>query len=877
MRRPSPPPADWSSSSTASSPWFLLVPEPEPLRPCYSSFLPFLLAICSILDQRAIHLPRYTQEKQGRSILSPYAVAALIWGLATADTLFLTERTTSVICPEGWTLERLTPLIQLITSVFDSVLIVRIGRLRQSGEDQAGTWHLLGTLFLISAAALAFLAVWPSIDPINYSWSFLLRWLAVVDLVADSIAVTIGVISSIFLLGVFHPTTVGLLIVSTSVFVSIQSKIAGGIMIEAWSTWWGILTGIVVFLGVGILLHLAKSFSSHSPHAVPSRESAFSKNRYIVYSVAAFLLVFCQTAFSHAGETWRTPERLIADAKKDSDMWITMAAKSTTLESAVVEYRQRYGIPPPPNFDKWYEFAVAAKSPIIDTFDQINSDLLPFWGETPAALRQRTAYLLDHPVLSMGGLIIEDGKVEISPHVPGTHAWMLLVVKEMVEPFAEWLPNMQLAFNLDDECRISVSFDQMKAYTEDAAESRARLGAKQELLPFSAVQDPPWMKDFLNADEKIWERSSPWFFQKSKSPIFYEWISPTCPAEAPVNHYRWWNRKANCQDCSSPHMRDGFVSNWALAGDPCHQPDLAYLHGFFTSPGALAPSRGLFPVFSQSRVHNFADILYPSPWNFGDKVTSEDENAIPWTQKLNSVFWRGASSDGFAVHGTWQMFMRARFVHLVTKARASFGAESLLRLIRPSKDGRDSPAASELLSPFPPRTPKLLRDQLIVNVSFVGDFTRCDGRDCAAQHTTFYGSAAAPPPPSIGFQDSWHHRHLVDFDGAAFSGRFLPFLASASLPYRAALFRTWWEERVHAWRHFVPLDVRLTDFWPAMGYFAGTGGGEREAREIADAGREWAKRALRKEDMQVYMFRLLLEWGRIVDDRREEMGFVLGE
>jgi hypothetical protein len=30
---------------------------------------------------------------------------------------------------------------------------------------------------------------------------------------------------------------------------------------------------------------------------------------------------------------------------------------------------------------------------------------------------------------------------------------------------------------------------------------------------------------------------------------------------------------------------------------------------------------------------------------------------------------------------------------------------------------------------------------------------------------------------------------------------------------------------------------------------------------------------LRKEDMEIYFFRLLLEWGRLTDDRRDMIGF----
>jgi hypothetical protein len=78
----------------------------------------------------------------------------------------------------------------------------------------------------------------------------------------------------------------------------------------------------------------------------------------------------------------------------------------------------------------------------------------------------------------------------------------------------------------------------------------------------------------------------------------------------------------------------------------------------------------------------------------------------------------------------------------------------------------------------------------------------------------------------------------------------------------------------------VPVEGRLHDVWHLIGYFAGTekGGGNGhnlEREQIAEEGREWAAKVLRKDDMDIYMFRLLLEWGRVVDDRREEIGYGL--
>ncbi|KAH9987335.1 glycosyltransferase family 90 protein [Xylariaceae sp. FL0662B] len=844
------------------------------------TFLPFVLAIYDVLGLRPIHLSRHTHEIQGRTTSSAayarYVAVSLIWGLAATDTFLLTERGTGAICPSGWFFERMIPIAQLTILVLDAVLMYQMGKLRQSNEAQSKIWQFLATLFLVSASALAFLSIWSSIDRANLRWNLSLTWLVVVDLIADSLVVVIGIISGIYLLGIFQPTTVSLWVSMVNVFVYIQWRIVDGTMINVWSNWWGFATGVFLFLGAGALLQISQTGAFQRQ---PTGESIVSRNRYSLYTIVAFLLVFCQTVFMSPRIVHSTPGPIIANAWAESDAWLARATTSRSLGEAVAEYKERHGIPPPPNFDRWYNFATSVESPIIDTFDQIHVDLLPYWGVLPAILRQRTTHLLEHPSLSVGGIIIEGGKIEISPHILGTHRWMMDVMKEMIEPFARWLPDMQLAFNLDDECRVSIPLDHMKDYLAEAQLSRTKLAAKQKLVSFTNSQESTWTKDFLSADDKIWNENSPWFSTWSKNPIFYEWISPTCPTHSPVHKYHWWNRKAECLGCSAPHMTNGFLSNWTLSGDLCHQPDLAYLHGVLSSPSAMAPSHALFPVFSQSRLNNFADILYPSPWNFADKVSSANDKTIPWDEKLNSVYWRGASSDGFAAHGAWQTFLRARFVHMAAKAKASLTVKSFSNFMRSPRDmlSRSASTTTTLTPPTPlegaqPITPA---HQVAINVSFVGAFNRCDERDCIAEHTTFYGSPTAEPPPSLDFQEHWLHRHLIDLDGAAFSGRFLPFLKSASLPYRAALFRTWWEERVHPWRHFVPLDVRLGELWKTVGYFGESGKGSAEAEEIAQAGREWALQSLRKEDMQVYMFRLLLEWGRIVDDRREDLGFQL--
>lgn len=46
-----------------------------------------------------------------------------------------------------------------------------------------------------------------------------------------------------------------------------------------------------------------------------------------------------------------------------------------------------------------------------------------------------------------------------------------------------------------------------------------------------------------------------------------------------------------------------------------------------------------------------------------------------------------------------------------------------------------------------------------------------------------------------------------------------------------------------------------------------------DAKWIGQEGKRWAAQALRRADAEIYLFRLLLEWGRVISDKRESVGF----
>jgi hypothetical protein len=156
--------------------------------------------------------------------------------------------------------------------------------------------------------------------------------------------------------------------------------------------------------------------------------------------------------------------------------------------------------------------------------------------------------------------------------------------------------------------------------------------------------------------------------------------------------------------------------------------------------------------------------------------------------------------------------------------------------------------------------------------------TSCKSKGCLEQEREL------GTKPDILFKEHFNYRYLFDTDLRGASKRFIAFLRSNAVPFRASIFRTWYDDRLTPWLHYVPVDGRLHAVHSTLAYFTGLKGkiNEREvelrgkfedAAFIADQGRKWAEKALRKEDAEAYMFRLLLEYGRLVDDRRSEIGF----
>ncbi|KAE8148019.1 hypothetical protein BDV25DRAFT_23602 [Aspergillus avenaceus] len=559
---------------------------------------------------------------------------------------------------------------------------------------------------------------------------------------------------------------------------------------------------------------------------------------------------------------------LIYEGRQYHDSWKASAQGSRNLAEAVHQYRVKYNQHPPPGFDKWYEYATSRSSVVIDEFDQIYDNLLSFRAIPPEKIREMTHLLATNPFNDIGAISIRNGTARVQEGIKPTHAWMVTSAAKIIENFAEHLPDMDLAFNLNDEPRVSVPWEKTSVLKNQAR--------SQELPPGDSITNgwSPDRDEGWAPIEPADQTTETMFTESSFVNIFDRYVSTLCPPTSRARSQRYWDKHSICTKCIRPHSMGQFPSNWTVATDICHQPDLAFLHGFFLSPASFKVTQELVPVFSQSAIAGFSDIIFPSPWNYVDKIKYEPTDEHPdqdYTEKENTLFWIGATSEGLSRDGQWQGMPRQRLTHL-----GNNNTYNKVSVLLPSEDPQTF--SYQILDGLAPAEKLGLKTSVHVTDPIV----RCR-KDCEDQKQEL-GTG-----DRVDFQDHWKYRYLFDADGAGFSGRFLPFMQSRSLPFKTGLFRQWFDSRISAWLHFVPIDVRLHGLWSTLAYFAGVDvpNGIDENNQpkplmephdvqghwIAEEGRKWAEQALRKEDMEIYFFRLLLEWGRLTDDQRDILGY----
>ncbi|KAH7028850.1 uncharacterized protein B0I36DRAFT_126613 [Microdochium trichocladiopsis] len=546
-------------------------------------------------------------------------------------------------------------------------------------------------------------------------------------------------------------------------------------------------------------------------------------------------------------------DALIKSAQQDFDAM--MAKEASSLKEAASAYRARRGRHPPPGFKAWYEFAKEKKSVMVeDFFDQIYHDLGPFWGVDPKVIRKES---WDFEMT----INIRNGKATAGSDWFWTQIWL-----KLIQTVEHELPDMDLALNAMDEPRLVVPWEDIEKYMEREKKGRKLIPTKDVLDVMVELPPVKEMETKTGTRDKKWENTSPyWDIARRGCP-------PDSPArkkplletfdKTPVVEPTW----------ATPHQYQGYVSNFSLSTEFCHQPDLQGLEGIFIHPLSTSATKTLFPMFGGSKLATNNEILLPAPmyWNEEERFTGGNDHGPAWADKKCDVVWRGVGTGGKNTETTWKGFQRHRFVSMnngTSLTRAAEGLEKPVNFALPA-------ANYDLMAVKEKRLGEWVSQFSDVGLTdlMCDDAVPHEGVTCP--YTDPYFSIN----PGKTMREQFDCKFLPDIDGNSFSGRYLGFLRSTSLPIKSTLWREWHDSRLVAWKHFVPMDNRFGDFYGIMEYFLGYGqtvpGHDAAAQKIAMEGKEWAEKVLRKEDMQVYVLRLLLEFARVSDPRRERMGWV---
>jgi hypothetical protein len=501
------------------------------------------------------------------------------------------------------------------------------------------------------------------------------------------------------------------------------------------------------------------------------------------------------------------------------------ARQSRTLQEAVAEYRRRYGLPPPPHFDKWWEFAKSKDVQLIDEFDTVMELITPFWGLKPSTIRARAreAIGFDNALI---GLQIRGGNVTL---FQGGDDWIQESIRGMMQEFVQLLPDMDLAFNRNDEPRVVVPHDDMVRLVERARTVSMPAANAKKLLRNGFTEKP----EGLNYDGRFDEFKLTRFNVMAHQPVWTH-SRMSCPPESPTRILEEADRYDAIDKYALGDL--GFVYNVTAMSDICLSPSLGNTYGFFERPNAYGVVHDLFPIFSQSKISSYSDILYPSPWYWADKVPYKEAKDPAWDKKLDQLYWRGSTTGGFSRNGGWRRQHRQRFVQKIN------AGDQARVLVSADKQGE-----KWTVKEVPRGDYKQLID---VSFSHIG---QCDQGDCDAQKEFFTVQKYAKQ------EAAFKYKHVLDMDGNAFSGRFYALLKSRSLVYKWAIFREWHAEWLRPWAHFIPLSLQGEEWLEAVRFFNQEDLGKKEAERVAIQGREWAAKVLRNEDLEVWFFRLLLE------------------
>ena len=518
--------------------------------------------------------------------------------------------------------------------------------------------------------------------------------------------------------------------------------------------------------------------------------------------------------------------------------------RSVSFRETVRKYRERYGRHPPPGFKEWYKFARARDIHNIDDFEHIMDDIRPFWSVEPRIIRNLAATMWMDEEQGISGIHIRNGKV-----MKETHGnWRSETLVSLIKKFVRYLPDMDIAMNRLDQPRVVVPWNDMQAMLKKEEESRSLPPETTDHF----TKEMSGFADFTKNAEPENKEDPEWFGWPGKQ--YMDVVKTACPPNSPAFLAARHPDQANKFFKSD---QGGLVTNFNLSTDLCTVgPQLERMHGMLYASSSMVATKRLVPVFGECKVSVNSDILFPANmyWKHDERYDYNGKSDAEWEKKEDQIVWRGVTSGGTQTPENWQTMHRQRFVQFVNATEME-GKKVTILSEKPKHKGE----YENYKKFFPAAFARKYSD-----VGFTetwGCVPNCD----------FYNDVFSIKP-MMDLAEQFRDKFLIDVDGHSFSGRWHAFLQSRSLGIKATIFREWHDSRLFAWRHFVPMDNRYDDIYTILTYFLGVKPPPKrrglfgpsiendnvfvpphdaEGKRLAEQGREWAEKVLRREDIQV--------------------------
>lgn len=543
-------------------------------------------------------------------------------------------------------------------------------------------------------------------------------------------------------------------------------------------------------------------------------------------------------------------DELIAEARLAQESLLQQ--RSTDLRSAAARYRVKRGRHPPPGFDKWVEYALANDAIIVESFfDRIYHDIQPFWATEHWQTAKRAAEW-PHVVRVRNGVATPVG--DVTGRVPWLELWTNLVAE-----CAQFLPDVDMPINYMDESRVLVPWEDINAKVEEARIWRKIMPVEEVVREYKGLasyhadteDQSPWEPVWIRDNARFWDYVRVTCAPSSPSRNLSALSDPSLPPAFP----EYWD---------PDFSEDGYVKNFTASMDPCQQSHLRGMHATFIEPISMQTTQELIPLFGGSKLMGNNEILIPGAMYLtADSFYSGGNWHGPsWDEKKTAVSWRGVASGGRHKATNWMHFQRLRLIEMLNGTTVSRLEENDARAMTfqmPSTERYDFPRRRE------GRIGEWLSEH--ADAGFVE--LLCFPHDDCSYLSDYYHEVESKP-----MEKQYEYKFMPDVDGNSFSARYRGLLLSTSLPIKATVYAEWHDDRLQPWLHFVPMDNILQDLYGILDYFTRDDKGDAAARMIAETGKTWGEMVLRREDMLLYVWRLLLEFARVCDENRDRLGWV---